>query len=62
VSEGIESYVHYSEYDTGKRHPIVVIQGDFGSRGYEVDTMTGELTQVCICAAHNKFECVCGYE
>ncbi len=49
-------------YITGEdpRYPILVIQGDFGSRGWFVDKDTGELSRICICDAHNVNECVCG--
>ena len=42
------------------RYPLLVIQGDFGSRGYSVNTDTGELSRVCICHAWNADECCCG--
>jgi hypothetical protein len=41
------------------RYPILVIQGQFGSRGYSVCTITGSLKRLCICAAHRPSECCC---
>ena len=56
----INCYIHYSEYDFGMNRPTLVIQGVFGSIGYDVDPDTGELERVCICAAWNVNECTCG--
>ena len=49
-------------YLTGEdaRYPTLVIQGEFGSRGYSVNNTTGELSRVCICHAYNANECCCG--
>jgi hypothetical protein len=57
----INAYIYYHEYDYGKNNPVLVIQGDFGSNGYDVNTETGELTRTCICFAYTDSECVCGY-
>jgi hypothetical protein len=43
-----------------ERYPILVLQGDFGSVGYSLDKETGVLRRICLCAAHNSSECVCG--
>lgn len=56
----ITSYVHYHEYDYNKQSPIVVLQGFFGSVGYEVDPNTGETSRTCICSAWTSNECCCG--
>lgn len=42
-----------------ERYPTLVLQGDFGSVGYDLDKDTGELTRICICYAHNSNECTC---
>lgn len=57
----VACYIHYHEYDYNKLCPTLVVRGDFGSSGYRVDTGTGELTSVCICAAHSDNECCCNY-
>jgi len=57
----VECYIHYHEYDYNKQFPALVVRGDFGISGYRVDTDTGELTSVCICAAHSDNECCCNY-
>jgi hypothetical protein len=43
-----------------ERYPILVLQGAFGSVGYSLNTDTGELRRICLCAAHSSSECVCG--
>ena len=43
-----------------ERYPTLVIQGDFGVRGYDLDVSTGELQRVCVCAARSSHECCCG--
>ena len=43
-----------------ERYPILVLQGDFGSVGYSLNTSNGELERVCLCAAHSSSECTCG--
>ena len=60
-SNEIDCYIYYHEYDYSKQFPTLVIQGDFGISGYRVDAITGELTSVCICAAHSDNECCCNY-
>jgi hypothetical protein len=42
------------------RYPKLVLQGDFGSVGYSLDTRTGVLRRICLCAAHSSSECMCG--
>lgn len=56
----VDSYIHYHEYDWGKKRPTLVVRGLFGSQGYDVDVETGELTRTCICAARHDSECCCG--
>jgi hypothetical protein len=60
MRDKISCYIHYSEYDYGFNRPILVIQGEFRSTGYNVDPDTGELERVCICHAWNERECLCG--
>lgn len=43
------------------RYPTLVVEGPFGTRGYDVDRETGDLRSVCICHAYYPGECVCGY-
>jgi len=47
-------------YMTDERYPILVIKNANFIRGYHVNSDTGELTQVCVCAAHSNTECICG--
>jgi hypothetical protein len=57
---------HISEIKTDiicedKRYPILILESEsFGVVGYAVDISSGKLDRVCICAAHNTAECVCG--
>jgi hypothetical protein len=53
---GINSYIVAED----PRYPTLVLQGDFGSVGYDLNSSTGELRKVCICAAHSSNECTCG--
>jgi len=57
----VDCYIHYNEYDYNKQFPTLVVRGDFGISCYSVDASTGELTSVCICAAHSDNECCCDY-
>ena len=43
-----------------ERYPTLVVRGEHGSVGYDLNRATGELSRVCICAAHSTNECVCG--
>lgn len=58
--QGLNCYIHYSEYDFNFNHPTLVIQGEFGSVGYRVDNETGVVERCCICAAWSENECCCG--
>ena len=53
---GINAYLAGED----RRYPILVMQGQFGSRGYSVCTITGSIKRVCICAAYESSECCCG--
>jgi hypothetical protein len=54
---GIEAWVSYED----PRYPTLVLRSDeFGSIGYDLDLSTGNLSRVCICAAHSETECCCG--
>lgn len=59
MTEELKAYITYS--DENSQFPTLVVQGKFGSRGYDIDKDTGELTRVCICSAWNANECACGY-
>ena len=54
-------HIHYDEYDLNELHPMLVIQSDKVTAGYDINLDTGELTQVCICAARSSNECCCDY-
>lgn len=54
-------HLHYHEYDFKLKSPTLILQGDFGSAGYNVNKITGFLTRICICYARNSVECACGY-
>lgn len=58
MSEEYDVNVYLAGED--RRYPILVIQGDFGSRGYSVNTTDGGLSRVCICCAYEASECCCG--
>lgn len=62
MRQGLNCYIHYSEYDYNFLRPTLIIQGEFGSVGYDVDPDSGELERCCICAAHCDYECICGVE
>lgn len=49
-------------YITGgdTRYPTLVLQGAFGSKGFNVDRSNGNLKQVCVCHAYSADECCCG--
>jgi hypothetical protein len=54
---GISVYLSYED----ARYPTLILQGTgFDTLGYDLDTSSGELKRVCICAAHSENECVCG--
>ena len=53
---GVEIYLSYED----PRYPTLVIQGDFASKGYDLDLSTGTLTRICICHAYSATECCCG--
>lgn len=55
----INAYVHYGEYDYNFKYPTLVLQGEFGSAGYNVDPETGDLKRTCICYARSDNECIC---
>lgn len=40
-----------------ERYPTLVLQGEFGSVGYALDTSTGELRRICLCAAYGPSDC-----
>lgn len=44
--------------------PILLIRTkDYDNQlGYSLDTETGELERMCICAAWYEHECTCGYD
>ena len=63
LSNIVNCYVHYHEHDYAKLRPTLVVQGECGSCGYEVDPYSGKvLDQVCICSAWNVNECACGMD
>ena len=43
-----------------ERYPTLVIRGEQGNVGYDLNRTTGKLSRVCICVAHSTNECVCG--
>lgn len=51
-------YLHYSEYDFNKEHPLLVVQYSGGSVGYDI-LPDGTLRKTCICAARHPNECSC---
>lgn len=54
---GISVYLSYED----ARYPTLILQGTgFDTLGYDLDTSSGELKRVCICAARSESECVCG--
>lgn len=57
---GVSCHIYYSEYDYVQSRPTLVLQGEFGSIGYDVDPETGDLTRCCICFAYHETECSCG--
>lgn len=42
------------------RYPKLILDGDGWTRGYWIDTDTGELDRFCVCHAHSSSECTCG--
>lgn len=40
--------------------PTVIIDLQHMTVGYDIDTLTGELTRCCICSAWSSSECICG--
>ena len=58
----LTAYIHYNEYDFSKKYPTLIVQGDFGSHGYDIDVNTGELSRCCICSSRSSYDCVCGYD
>lgn len=62
MSDDIQVNHTVSAYIAGEdpRYPTLVIQGDFGSRGYSVNPVTGDLSRVCLCHAYDESECCCG--
>jgi hypothetical protein len=46
---------------TDERYPVLVVEGDMGISGYDVDLNSGKLTHICICAARYSGECCCTY-
>ena len=54
---GVRGYLSYED----ARYPDLILQSDkFGSVGYSLNLDSGDLTRVCICAAHHSIECCCG--
>lgn len=51
-----------TSYITGEdeRYPMLVLQGEGWSRGYDIDLTTGDLRRICICHAYSSGECICG--
>jgi hypothetical protein len=37
-----------------------VLEGPWGTHGYDLDPETGDIRRVCICYARSSTECVCG--
>jgi hypothetical protein len=42
------------------RYPTLVLQGEFGSVGYNLNLNDGSLRRICLCHAHGVNECLCG--
>lgn len=43
-----------------ERYPTLVLDGPWGTHGYSLNRITGELLRVCLCAAYSESECCCG--
>lgn len=55
---GVSCRIHAED----PRYPTLIIEGDFGIRGFNINPNTGDLQKTCICAAHSASECICGYD
>lgn len=42
--------------------PVLVVEAEYGTFGYDINTSTGEVTPTCVCSAWNESECCCAYD
>lgn len=61
MTDKLECYIHYSEYDLNHNHPTLIISGQLGNIGYNLDPTTGAVEErTCVCSAWCIDECACG--
>jgi hypothetical protein len=61
VSDASKAYgVTYYLTADDERYPTLVLKGDFGIVGYDLNKETGEIKRICVCAAYSSNECCCG--
>lgn len=61
MPDKLECYIHYSEHDFNHKHPTLVIRGECGTIGYDLDPETGAIEgRSCLCSAWSANECACG--
>ena len=60
MAEALQTPVeaHISAED--ERYPTLVLDGPWGTHGYALNRITGDLRRVCLCHAYSENECVCG--